>query len=171
MTAASKATLAVLPLLALLAACGAGPDQEGRAVSAGPALSGVLGAPVGVVPAGAPASGSTLPGAPLPAPMSAPEIATTFANNTAEGVSSTGAPYAAYFLADGAERFLSGSFRDYGHWRVLGDGHLCTSLLSLSHGEEVCYVMYRNGTTITFAASDGTAIGSFAIVAGDPMHL
>jgi hypothetical protein len=171
MIAASKATLAILPLLALIAACDPSPYHEGHSVSAAPPpdLSGALGAPVAVAPA--PVSGSTVPVAPLPVRMSAPEIAATFADNTAEGVSSTGAPYAAYFVADGSERFLSGGFRDYGRWRVLGDGRLCTSLLSLGRGAESCYVMYRNGNTITFAASDGTAIGSFAIVAGDPMHL
>lgn len=173
MPAASKTSLAILPLLALLAACDAAPYHEGHAVSAAPPpdLSGALGAPVAVAPVGAPVSGSTVPVAPLPVRMSAPELAETFANNTAEGVSSTGAPYAAYFVGDGSERFLSGGFRDSGRWRVLADGRLCTSLSSLSDRGESCYVMYRSGATITFAAPDGTAVGSVTVVAGDPMNL
>ncbi|HUH83061.1 MAG TPA: hypothetical protein VLX85_00535 [Stellaceae bacterium] len=173
MPAASKTSLAILPLLALLAACDAAPYHEGHAVSAAPPpdLSGALGAPVVVAQGGAPVSGSTIPVTPLPVRLSAPELASTFSNNTAEGVSSTGAPYAAYFAGDGAEHFRAGSFEDSGRWRVLADGRLCTTLPSLGDGAESCYVMYRNGTTLTFAAPDGTALGTVTVVAGDPMNL
>jgi hypothetical protein len=171
MLCASRATLAILPLLALLAACGSASHREGHAVSAPPPdLSGALGGPVAAAPAGVLVSGSTLPLAPLPERMSAPELAATFANNTAEGMSATGAPYAAFFGGDGSERFRAGSFATVGRWRVLADGRFCTRLAALGSGES-CYVMYRNGTTLTFAAPDGAALGSVTVVAGNPMSL
>jgi hypothetical protein len=161
----------MLPLLALLAACDRVPYHGGHAVSAVPPdITGSLGAPVAMAPApDPPLSGSTVP-PPLPMRMSAPELARTFADNTAKGISSSGIPYAAYFAGDGSERFRAGSVMDVGRWRVSADDRLCTSLATLGSGES-CYMMYRSGSTITFGAPDGTAIGSVTVVSGNPMSL
>ena len=45
-----------------------------------------------------------------PIRMSATEVASMLANNTAEGVTTNGLPYAAYFTPDGHERFREGTF-------------------------------------------------------------
>jgi hypothetical protein len=172
MPAASK-LLPLLPALALLAACEPAPYHPGHAVSAAPPpnLTGALGTPLAPA-ATMPLAGSSVPVVPgAPLRLSAPEIAAAFTNNTAQGVSTNGSPYAAYFAADGQERFRSGDFSDVGTWRVLPDGRFCSTLTNLGSGAEQCYIMYRSGDTITFQRPDGITVGSVNIVAGDPLSL
>ena len=179
MRAVPKSILMPLPMLALLAACDPSPYHPGHAVTsaheAPPALPGALGVPVVVAPTSAPLlSGSTVPPAAYPAVpvrMSANEIAATFANNTATGVTTNGLPYAAYFVADGTERFREGTFVDYGSWRVLPDGRLCTALTQLNGNVEECYIMNRAGNTIIFQRSDGVTVGNVTIVLGNPQGI
>jgi hypothetical protein len=100
--------------------------------------------------------------------MSAPEITAAFVNNTAEGVTTNGMPYAMYFTADGSERFKEGNYRDTGTWRVLPDGRFCSSLSEISNGNQECYYMYRTGNAISFERPDGVTVGNVTVVAGDP---
>src|SRR5580704_1952391 len=104
MPMALKPVAMILPVLALLAGCATAPYQSGDAYPSGsaasappPDLSGALGVPI-ATPMAPPLSGSsvaTLPATPVR--MSAPEIAVTLTNNTAQGYAANGLPYAAYF--------------------------------------------------------------------------
>ena len=176
MPALLKHLLILLPVLALVAACEPAPYHPGEAVSVAPpppTLPGALGVPV----AGAtdlPYSGGTVaPGiAPAtPVRLSANDIAATFSNNTAEGVSSNGLAYAAFFSSDGHERFREGTFTDVGTWRVLPDGRFCSTLVRVSGNVEECYVMYRSGNTITYHRPEGVPIGTVRVVPGNPQGL
>ncbi len=40
----------------------------------------------------------------------------------------------------------------------------------INTGIEQCYALYRDGTNIAFER-DGTRIGSFTVLSGDPMNL
>lgn len=172
MPAASKLLLLV-PALALLAACESAPYHPGHAVSAAPPpppnLTGALGAPL--APAVTmPMAGSTVPPG-TPMRLSATEISTMLANNTAQGVTTDGQPYAAFFSADGQERFREGNFADAGSWRVLPDGRFCSLLPRLSGNAEECYIMYRSGNAITFQRPDGLTVGSVNVVPGNPLGI
>ena len=164
----------ILPALALLAACVPAPYQSGSgyqpdttASAPPPDLSGALGAPV-TAPLAPPLSGGSVPILPAtPVRMSAPEIAATLANNTAQGYAANGLPYAVYFDAGGQERFREGTFSDAGTWRVLADGRFCSSLARLSGNVEQCYVLYRSGASVTFQRPNGVTLGSVTIVAGN----
>jgi hypothetical protein len=167
---AAKSLVAILPALALLAACTTQASRPNDVVIvAPPALPGALGAPVapGTEP---PMAGSTVPPN-TPMRLSAAEISATLSNNTVQGVSANGLGYASFFTATGEERFREGSFNDTGTWRVLPDGRFCSTLTRLSGNAEECYILYRSGTTLTFQRPDGITVGNVTVVAGDPLSL
>jgi hypothetical protein len=178
MPAASKSLMLLLPALALLAACEPAPYHPAQAVSvspAPPALPGALGAPIAPA-ATAPLSGGTVAPPPAVAPnvpvrMSANDIVAILANNTAEGVTANGLPYAVYFAANGQQRFRAGDFADAGTWHVLPDGRFCSALVRTGGNVEQCYVMYRTGNAITFQRPDGVTIGNVTVVGGNPQGL
>ena len=180
MRAASNSVIMLLPVLALLAACEPAPYHPADTVAAvppttavqlAPALTGALGAPLSPG-ATVPLAGSSVPVVPgTPLRMTASEVAATFTNNTAQGVTADGLSYAAYFAPTGQERFRQGAFADIGTWRVLPDGRFCTALVQLSGNIEQCYIMYRNGNNVTFQRADGVTVGSVSVVAGDPLNL
>ena len=176
MRAPFKPVVLLMPVLAI-AACTRSYDQPVAATQPPPPpmLNGALGAPIAPE---MPLSGSTtppgagpvaMPGAPVR--MSAPEITTALTNNTAEGVTTNGMPYAMYFTADGRERFKQGNYRDIGTWRVLPDGRFCSALTEISNGNQECYYMYRSGSAISFQRPDGVTVGNVTVVAGDPERL
>jgi hypothetical protein len=107
----------------------------------------------------------------VPMRMSANEIVGAMANNTASGAAANGAPYYAYFSANGEERFREGNFNDTGAWRVLADGRLCTQLPRVNNNAEQCYVLYRSGSLVTFQYLDGSQAGNFTLLAGNPQSL
>jgi len=174
---ASKLMPLALPALALLAACATAPYPPAQTVAVvappppPPSLTGALGAPL--APATTTAlSGSSVPVTPgAPMRMSAAEISTAFADNTAQGTTANGLPYAIFFTPDGTERFRQGDFTDIGTWRVLPDGRFCSSLTRLSGNAEECYVMYRSANTITFERRDGVSVGSINLLPGNPLSL
>lgn len=175
MPASFKPVLLLLPVIAL-AACTRSYDQPVAATQPPPPpmLNGALGAPIAPE---TPLAGSTTPPAgPIAMPnapmrMSATDITSAFINNTAEGVTTNGVPYAAYFTADGRQRFKQGNFRDAGTWHVLPDGRFCSSLTQVSNGNQECYYMYRSGSAISFQRPDGVTVGNVTMVAGDPEGL
>src|SRR6185437_864472 len=177
MPAISK-LLPVLPALVLLAACEAAPYHPGHAVSAAPPppppppnMTGALGVPLAPA-ATMPMSGGSVPVVPgAPMRLSAADVSAAFANNTAQGYTTQGLPYAAYFAADGQERFREGGYSDTGTWRVLPDGRFCSSLSRFGGGGEECYIMYRSGNAISFQRADGVTVGSVRMLAGDPLNL
>jgi hypothetical protein len=170
--------LTLASVLALAAACNPHPYSHDTVATVAPAppppaLPGALGVPVVPGPT-APLSGSTVPPGVAPTTpirMSATEVASTLANNTAEGVTTNGRPYATYFTADGHERFREGTFTDIGTWRVLPDGRFCSALVQLSANSEECYVMYRVGNNVTFQRPDGATVGNVTVVPGNPRGL
>jgi hypothetical protein len=173
MPAAARVLIALLPAVALLAACTANPPpRETVAVAPPPpppSLPGALGAPVGPATA-PPMAGSTVPRPPA-IPLGAADVTAALDGNTAQGVTANGLPYAAYFSTSGAERFREGAFSDNGTWRVLPDGRLCSSLQRLSGDVEQCYLMYRSGNALTFQRADGATAGSVTVVSGNPLNL
>jgi hypothetical protein len=172
MPALFKPALLLLPVLALVA-CTRSYNQPVVTIPPPPpaTLNGALGAPIAPE---APLAGSTVPpSGPVAMPnapmrMSAADISSAFINNTAQGVTTNGTPYAIYFTADGRQRFQQGSFRDSGIWEVLPDGRFCSSLSQVSNGNRECYYMYQNGRVITFERPDGVTVGNVNVVAGDP---
>jgi hypothetical protein len=177
--------LMLIPALALVAAC-ASPERRAEtpaATSAPPPLTGALGAPFAPAPLPTNATSMPLPlsgGSTAPAPvampgaptrMSAAEIAAALSNNTAQGMTTEGASYALFFVGDGQERFRQGGFSDVGTWRVLPDGRFCSSLVRVSGDNQQCYIMYRNGQTITFQRPDGVTVGNVTVVPGNPERL
>jgi hypothetical protein len=176
MRAATKSLMSA-SVLALVAACNPHPYSHDTYATAAPppppALPGALGVPLapGQI---APLSGSTVPPGVAPTTpirMSATDIGSTLVNNTAEGVTTNGLPYAAYFTPDGHERFREGNFTDIGTWRVTPDGRFCSALVQLSANTEECYVMYRVGNNVTFQRPNGTTVGNVTVVPGNPQGL
>jgi hypothetical protein len=180
-------SLMLLPALALLAACASPETRVAPAATSSPPspppLTGALGAPIAPAPlppdatkTPMPLSGGTTAPAPVAMPgapnrLSAGEIAAALSNNTAQGLTTDGAPYSLYFSGDGQERFRQGDFSDAGTWRVLPDGRFCSALVRVSNDNQQCYIMYRSGQTITFQRPDGVTVGNVTVVPGNPDHL
>ncbi len=106
----------------------------------------------------------------LPPRLNSTEILGLMAGNTANGIASNGQPYYAWFTRDGRIRFRQGDFSDTGSWHVTTDNRLCSAMTRINTGIEQCYALYRDGTNIAFER-DGTRIGSFTVLSGDPMNL
>lgn len=106
----------------------------------------------------------------LPPRLSNGEIMTLLAGNTANGIASNGQPYYVYFSRDGRLRFREGDFNDSGSWRVTTDNQLCSAMTRTNVGVEQCYSLYRDGTNVSFERN-GTRVGSFTVLSGDPMNL
>lgn len=178
--------LVLLAALAALAAC-----QSRETSVATPAassvppsaprtpLTGALGAPIAPVPPmpqaadGTPLSGDSTAPAPvampgMPTRMSASEITAALTDNTVRGVTTEGSPYTMYFAGDGREHFRHADMSDTGTWRVLPDGRFCSSLNHLSADTQQCYIMYRNGQSITFQTPEGVTVGDVTVVPGNP---
>jgi hypothetical protein len=106
----------------------------------------------------------------LPPRLSNGEIMTLLAGNTANGIASNGQPYYVYFSRDGRLRFREGDFNDSGSWRVTTDNQLCSAMTRTNVGVEQCYSLYRDGTNVSFERN-GTRVGSFTVLSGDPLNL
>jgi hypothetical protein len=106
----------------------------------------------------------------LPPRLTSAEILTLMAGNTASGVASNGQHYYVWFARDGRLHFREADFNDFGGWRVSSDGRLCSTMTRTNVGIEQCYALYRDGTNVDFER-DGTRIGSFTVLSGDPMNL
>jgi len=159
MLAPLKALFLALPALVLLAGC----EQDSMTQPTSAA------APVGSSAPPAGISGTTV--APGPTRMTSAEIKSTLANNTATGVARNGQTYYAYFGPTGQVRFQQDDIRDTGTWRILPDGLFCSQMTRINDGAEQCYTLYRNGQVMTFDRPDGTPIGSFTALAGNPRDL
>jgi hypothetical protein len=106
----------------------------------------------------------------LPPRLSSGEIMTLLAGNTVNGIAGNGQPYYVRFASDGRLRMRQGDFNDSGSWHVTSDNRLCSSMTKTNVGMEQCYSLYRDGTNVSFER-DGTRIGSFTVLSGDPMNL
>jgi hypothetical protein len=114
-------------------------------------------------------AGTSTPGGPTK--MTPTEIQSMLANNTATGVSRSGSAYYAWFSPSGQVRFVEGEVRDTGTWRILPDGQLCTQMARLNAGQDQCYSIYREGQVLTYDRPDGTTIGTFSVLSGNPQNL
>jgi hypothetical protein len=103
--------------------------------------------------------------------LTAAEVRTLIAGNTAAGVATNGQPYFAFFRRSGGVEFRQANLVDSGSWRVLPDGRICSTLTRINSGTEECYSLYRNGTNVDFHRPDGNRIGTFTVEAGDPQNL
>jgi hypothetical protein len=106
----------------------------------------------------------------LPPRLNSNEILTLLAGNTASGTAGNGQPYYLRFERDGRIRFREADFGDSGAWRVTNDDRLCSSMTRTNVGVEQCYSLYRDGSNVAFER-DGTRIGSFTVLSGNPMNL
>jgi hypothetical protein len=164
--------LAVLPALALLAACGGNPRPIAAAPPPPPpALSGAIVAPSGstVVYSGSSVAPGVAPAGALR--LSASDTLALLANNTAVGLTDAGVPYHVFFANNGVARFREETVADSGNCRVLPDGTVCSSLTRVSRGSESCYGLARYGDVIIYQRPDGVALGSIRVVAGNPQNL
>lgn len=110
-----------------------------------------------------------VPGA-LPAQLGSNEILGLLADNTATGVASNGQPYYLRFQRDGRVRFREGDFNDSGSWRITTDNRLCTTMTKTNVGVEQCYSLFREGSNVAFERN-GTRVGSFTVLSGNPRNL
>jgi hypothetical protein len=159
MPVSPKALLFALPALVLLAGCAHDSMTQPATATA----------PVGSSAPPAGISGTTA--APGPTRMTAAEIESTLKNHTATGVARNGQTYYAYFGPHGQVRFQQDDIRDTGTWRIMPDGRFCSQMTRINDGAEQCYTLYRNGQVMTFDRPDGTPIGSFTALAGNPRDL
>lgn len=113
---------------------------------------------------------SVSPGGMLPARLSSGEILSLLADNTATGVASNGQTYYLRFARDGRVRFREGNFNDSGSWRITNDDRLCSTMTKTNVGVEQCYSLYRDGSNVAFERN-GTRVGSFTVLSGDPQNL
>ena len=124
--------------------------------------------PVVVAPA---YSGSSVAAPAAAMRLSAPEIQSLLANNTAVGVSASGVPYDVYFAGNGIAHFRDQNVSDSGTWSVRADGSLCSTLPRIAQGVEHCYTVMRYGNVILYQRPDGVAEGSIRVMTGDPLGL
>jgi hypothetical protein len=183
MSASWIRSLALLPGLAALAACGGEKPAQTAIVTPPPVVvqpppAAVIApgtvltpAPGIVVPPTSGIAGTTSVPSAAPARLGTDQIAALLAGNTATGIASDGRPYVAYFLPDGQVRFRVGTVADSGTWRATPDGRLCSSLVRIDGGAEQCYSLYRVGSSYRFDRPDGNQVGSFQVVAGNPQSL
>jgi hypothetical protein len=156
--------------LAALAACSSGGNLPQSSV---PASQTVVVAQPGVTPTAVPAgnvvvlanTGSTV--TLTPARLTALEIRTLIAGNTASGTTSSGKPYWLKFQSGGTVAYHEGDFGTSGSWRVGADS-LCSRFPNINNGTEECYTLYRtaDGTNYVYERPDGNAIGSFTVSPG-----
>jgi hypothetical protein len=160
-----RIALAALPLLALLAGCS---SDNSSATPAGTTTSTVAPATMPITPA--PGSGTTAAGS-QPERLGTADVQATMVNNTVTGIAANGQTYFAWFGPTGQIRFAEGTIRDTGTWRTLPDGQFCSKMSRLHNGIEECYTLYRNGNVLTFDRPDGTPVGSFSVLPGNPQDL
>jgi hypothetical protein len=99
------------------------------------------------------------------------EIQRLLANNTATGVSKRNNTYYAWFDPSGQVRFEEGEIRDHGTWHVLPDGQFCAQMVQLNQGNDQCYALYRDGSVLAYGQADGTMVGTFLVLSGNPHNL
>jgi len=168
--------LVSLPAAALLlAACGSSPPPQPVAVAPPPppppVVTGSLIAPqtaVAPVYSGSSTAPVLVSGAMR---LSASDAMSLLGNNTAVGLTDAGIPYETYFSNNGVIRFREANAVEGGTWRVLPDGQVCSQLPRITHGAENCYVLSRYGNVILYGPSNGPALGSVRVVAGNPQSL
>jgi hypothetical protein len=179
MYACLSRALGAASLIALLAGCTGTSRTDTIPPSTAPAMAPVspgiatppvAAAPVGPVVPGAGTSGS--PGVPG-ARIGEAETAGLIGGNTTTGIAADGQPYYAWFGPDGQVRFRQGKFVDAGTWRVGPDGRFCTTMTKTNGGAEECYYLYRtnSATAIRFDRVDGTTLGTFSVLPGNPQSL
>jgi hypothetical protein len=164
MRAICRPLLFVLP--AALAACVTSAPPPPPVVVTTPPQRAVIVTPPPVV-----YSGSSMAAPAAAMRLSAPEIQSLLANNTAVGVGATGVPYDVYFAGNGVAHFREPGLADTGSWRVLPDGNLCSTLPHVAQGVEHCYTVARYGNVILYQRPDGVAEGSIRVVTGNPLDL
>src|ERR1700747_2184627 len=100
--------------------------------------------------------------------MSSADVKSLLVNNTATGVARNGETYYAWFGPSGQIHYEQGAARDTGTWRILRDGSVCSLMTRRQDKGEQCYSLYRSGNVLTFDQPDGTTVGSFSVLAGNP---
>ena len=163
MFGSSRLVLAALPVVLMLAACSSD-NASSTMTPSGPTTATT--APM-APPA---ASGSTM-AEPSPTHLSSADVRSLLVNNTATGVARDGQTYYAWFSPSGQIRYEQGASRDTGTWRTLSNGSLCSLMARRKDKGEQCYSLYRSGNVLTFDQPDGTTVGSFSVLPGNPQAL
>jgi hypothetical protein len=169
MSASPRVLFVALPAFAVLAACDSSPTLTAPPPDSPsmPMTSGVSAANSGMMTE---LSGSTTPPS-QPIRLTSVDIQSMLVNNTATGTAGNGETYYAWFGPTGQIRFEQGTLRDTGTWRTLPDGRLCSLMTRHQADGEECYSLYRSGDALTYDRPDGSPIGNFAVLAGNPRDL
>jgi hypothetical protein len=177
MSACLPRALAAAFLLALLAGCTGASRSDTIPPSTAPAVAPPSAGPIATPPVAAnpvvPGSGTTVtPGVPGTR-IDQNETTSLIAGNTTTGIAANGQPYYAWFGPSGQVRFRQGDFVDTGSWRVGPDGRFCTTMTKTNGGAEECYYLYRtnSATAVRFDRVDGTTLGTFSVLPGNPQAL
>jgi hypothetical protein len=164
-----------LLILAPLALAACGQDPQPVVANPPPAQASTVLVPVPsispTVPSGVtPGSGSSTPMV-MRAHLTQSQVVTLLTNNTARGVDTNGRPYDAYLAAGGSFRMDRQGITQAGTWRVLPDGQICSALNNGGAAAEQCYYLTPESNYVRYDRSDGTPLGTFVVVSGNPQNL
>jgi hypothetical protein len=165
-----------LLILAPLALAACGQEPQPVVVKPQPAQTSTVLVPVPsispTVTSGASTSGA---GTSMPVVMRAhltqSQVLALLTNNTARGVDTNGRPYDAYLASGGIFRMDRQGITQTGTWRVLPDGQICSALSNSGAAAEQCYYLTPESNYVRYDRSDGTPLGTFVVVAGNPQNL
>jgi hypothetical protein len=158
-----RALPSMLALLAL-AAC----TQPAPVVVSSPPQPASINTVLVPVPVGQTASVAGTPGLTV-GRLTQSQVQALLSNNTVRGVDSSGRFYDAYLAAGGTFRMDRQGIAQNGTWRVLPDGQVCSILAS--NPTEQCYWLSHEGAYLRYERTDGTPVGAFVVLAGNPRGL
>jgi|SRR5579872_1216866 len=90
------------------------------------------------------------------------QITSALSGRVTTGYQDSGSPYRITYQADGTQTLQSGKFFDTGKWVVRGN-QLCLTWNKKFSGQEQCYLVSRDGNTISYFHPDGSASGTSKI--------
>jgi hypothetical protein len=96
------------------------------------------------------------------------QVVAVVANNTIGGANALDTAQA-YFDLDGTYRMRRSSGIETGGWHVARDGEIC--IRAASDEIERCYQLYDEGQFIRAEQTDGTPVGTFVVLVGNPQNL
>jgi hypothetical protein len=155
----------MVALSMVLAACSSRPQRDGSLELTADLDSGVRAR----LTSGIPAMIGWTPARPKSsARLNQAQVLAAVTNNTIGGADASDASQT-FFDPDGSFRMRRSTVTEFGKWHVLHEGGIC---VRASRAEiESCYLLYEEGRFIRAERNDGTPVGRFVVVVGNPRNL